>query len=312
MSQSNNFPTRNAAQATRAGDWDGVLAKFIPATNQAPSVSAGPDRTITLPATASLDGTVSDDGLPNPPGAVTTTWSKVSGPGTVTFANASAVDTTASFSQAGTYVLRLTASDGSLSASDDVTVQVNSTATTISVTQLAGTSATIDFAGRKYYTGANGRRGNAGASPVVIGDPTYVGVGGSEPNPTSSGAAQWTFLDGAATIDTGYHWLQTRSANSFSFQLTGDSTPRTVKLYFSMYHAARRQHVLSADRGRRQHDDHQGHFQGQPLRGDHHLHRHDHGADAADGRPAVCRLPPGGHRGELKCQRLGKNASRKI
>ena len=66
-----------------------------------PSVNAGPDQTITLPGSANLDGTVSDDGLPNPPGAVTTTWSKVSGPGTVTFGNANAVDTTASFSAGG-------------------------------------------------------------------------------------------------------------------------------------------------------------------------------------------------------------------
>jgi hypothetical protein len=57
--------------------------------------------------------------------AVTMTWSKVSGPGTVSFANAAAVDTTESFSAAGTYVLRLGASDGSLSATDDVTVVVD-------------------------------------------------------------------------------------------------------------------------------------------------------------------------------------------
>jgi hypothetical protein len=42
----------------------------------------------------------------------------------VTFGNASAVDTTASFSAAGTYVLRLTASDGALTSADDVTVTV--------------------------------------------------------------------------------------------------------------------------------------------------------------------------------------------
>ena len=76
------------------------------------------------PAAATLDGTVTDDGLPNPPGAVTTTWTRTSGPGTVTFANAAAVDTTATFSQAGTYVLRLTANDGALTASDEVTVTV--------------------------------------------------------------------------------------------------------------------------------------------------------------------------------------------
>ena len=73
---------------------------------------------------ATLTGTASDDGLPNPPGILTTTWSKVSGPGTVTFGNANALSTTAGFSTSGTYVLRLTASDGALSSSDDMTVNV--------------------------------------------------------------------------------------------------------------------------------------------------------------------------------------------
>ena len=94
--------------------------------NQVPSVSAGPDQTVTLPNSAVLNGTVTDDGLPNPPATVTTTWIKVSGPGTVTFGNANAVDTSASFSVAGTYVLRLTATDSALSANDDVTITVNS------------------------------------------------------------------------------------------------------------------------------------------------------------------------------------------
>jgi hypothetical protein len=93
--------------------------------NTPPVVSAGADQVITLPPRGTnLDGTVTDDNLPNPPGTTTTTWTKVSGPGTVGFANANAVDTTASFSAAGTYVLRLTANDGALSTSDDVTVTV--------------------------------------------------------------------------------------------------------------------------------------------------------------------------------------------
>ena len=93
--------------------------------NHAPVVSAGTDANITWPTNSfALNGTVTDDGLPNPPGTVTTQWSKTSGPGTVTFANAGAVDTTATFSVAGAYVLRLTADDGDLSASDEVTVTV--------------------------------------------------------------------------------------------------------------------------------------------------------------------------------------------
>ncbi|HTL17655.1 MAG TPA: hypothetical protein VL793_10475 [Patescibacteria group bacterium] len=100
----------------------------IAVTNTAPVVDAGPNRTITLPASASLDGTVSDDGFPNPPANTTVTWSKVAGPGTATFANAGAVDTTATFSVAGSYTLRLSASDGVLSASDTMTVTVNASA----------------------------------------------------------------------------------------------------------------------------------------------------------------------------------------
>jgi K319L-like, PKD domain len=93
--------------------------------NQPPNVNAGTDRAVAPPAAASLDGTVTDDGLPVPPGAVTTTWSLASGPGTVTFADPNAVDTTANFSGTGTYVLRLSASDGQLVTDDTVTVTVS-------------------------------------------------------------------------------------------------------------------------------------------------------------------------------------------
>ena len=94
------------------------------ATNQAPIGNAGPDQTVILPNAATLDGTVADDGRPYPPGAVTTTWEKVTGFGTVTFGNPNAVDTTAQFSVEGTYVLRLTANDGQASVADDITVTV--------------------------------------------------------------------------------------------------------------------------------------------------------------------------------------------
>jgi hypothetical protein len=112
---------------------DGKIFEFSapstgPPVNNAPFVDAGPDQTIALPANATLDGTVTDDGLPNPPGAVTTTWTKASGPGTVTFGNANAVDTIAGFSAAGTYVLRLEATDSVLTSNDTVTITVSVTA----------------------------------------------------------------------------------------------------------------------------------------------------------------------------------------
>ncbi len=113
------------------------LIKLI--LNSAPAVLAGPDDTITLPATASLDGTVSDDGLPDPPAVVTTTWTKFTGPGTVIFGDANAVDTAASFSTYGTYVLRLTADDTDETTYDDVTITVNAApGTNFPPTVLAG------------------------------------------------------------------------------------------------------------------------------------------------------------------------------
>jgi len=92
--------------------------------NQPPAVSAGPNLSITLPAIATLNGTVTDDGLPVPPGLLTLGWSELSGPGTVTFANPNAPRTTASFSTNGTYVLRLSAADGALVFDNYVSVNV--------------------------------------------------------------------------------------------------------------------------------------------------------------------------------------------
>jgi hypothetical protein len=110
---------------------DGVATAFDTVTitvNAPPTVDAGTNQTITLPASASLDGTVDDGG--DGPGPLTTLWTVDSGPGTVTFGSASSVDTTASFSAAGTYVLRLTANDGVATAFDTVTITVNAASVT--------------------------------------------------------------------------------------------------------------------------------------------------------------------------------------
>jgi hypothetical protein len=87
-------------------------------------VDAGADASIQSGASATLDATVTDDGRPTP---FTVAWSKVSGPGTVTFGNAATIDTTATFSDPGDYVLRLTANDGWVKTFDEVTVTVTDT-----------------------------------------------------------------------------------------------------------------------------------------------------------------------------------------
>jgi len=114
--------------------------------NQPPTVDAGGDRTVTLPAAASLSGVARDDGLPGP--SLTTTWSKISGRedsdgGTVTFVNPNAPATTATFGADGIYVLRLTVSDGAVTVSDDVVVTVNPTPANTAPVVNAGADRTI-------------------------------------------------------------------------------------------------------------------------------------------------------------------------
>jgi len=104
---------------------DGKMYEFsvnLPSIeNNPPVVNAGPDQSVQFPDAVSLNGSVTDDGKPTPPN-LTSQWTKLSGPGTVAFGDATSPVTTATFSDPGTYVLRLTGNDSQLSTQDDVTV----------------------------------------------------------------------------------------------------------------------------------------------------------------------------------------------
>jgi len=63
-----------------------------------------------------------------PPGTIANLWSKFSGPGVVEFADEEALDTSATFSAPGIYVLRLTADDSVAKIIDEVTITVLETA----------------------------------------------------------------------------------------------------------------------------------------------------------------------------------------
>jgi PKD repeat protein len=102
----------------------GTVTWVANSPNRAPVVYPGSDSVITLPSTANLLGVVSDDGLPMG-GTLTAAWTMVSGPASVSFGNASQPVTTATFTAAGTYDLRLTANDSQLSSYADVTLTVN-------------------------------------------------------------------------------------------------------------------------------------------------------------------------------------------
>lgn len=68
-----------------------------------------------------VSATVTDDGSPQP---VALQWSLLSGPGTATFDSATSASTGVTFSADGNYVLRVTATDGQFTVSDQVTVIV--------------------------------------------------------------------------------------------------------------------------------------------------------------------------------------------
>ena len=117
--------TNSSGIANRAIGIDYIQLEALgPIFNTAPQVNAGPDQVITLPDSISLRGIVSDDGLPTA-SVLRPTWTKESGPGIVAFENSNSENTTANFSQEGTYTIRLTVTDGALSSSDLVEVKVN-------------------------------------------------------------------------------------------------------------------------------------------------------------------------------------------
>jgi hypothetical protein len=136
------FVTRGEDNDGHPTENDGMLYEMsvdlAPIGNLAPLVGAGPNRSVTMPNQATLTGTVVDDGLPS--GTLTTTWSQVSGPATATFASPSALTTSVSFPQEGTYVLRLSADDSAFQSTDDVTVFVAAQGTTILQRPVAASS----------------------------------------------------------------------------------------------------------------------------------------------------------------------------
>ncbi len=189
--------------------------------NQAPYVSAGPPITVSQDTvTITLRGTVQDDGLPYG-GLVTSQWAKVGGPGTVTFGAPNAAVTNVAFAVPGTYLLSLSASDGSLSSSSTVAVTVNPPAPRIlSVSPASGVpgqTQTVTIVTR-YMTLV------AGGTQVSFGAGTSVGGGAAGgPGPVTvidatTATAQVSIAGGAAlgprtvTVATGTEQASKESA----------------------------------------------------------------------------------------------------
>jgi hypothetical protein len=144
-----------------------------PRAPSAPTVDAGPDRTVVPGVPVLLQGAVSDpDGTPG------VQWRMYAGPGTVTFADASRTNTTATFNTNGVYTLLLAADDGTHAVAYDAVVITVGASTAPSLT-----------ASRK--SGQVELRWNGGTGPFLI------------ESKTSLGATNWTpVLTTNATIAT--------------------------------------------------------------------------------------------------------------
>jgi len=173
--------------------------------NQSPSVNAGSDQAVTLPASVSLAGVANDDGLPN--GQLVSTWSKVSGPGTVTFASSGALATTASFSASGSYVLQLTTSDSLQSATDAVAITVNPALPNQPPTVSAGADQTVTL-------------------PSSV---TLVGTARDDGLPNGQMLTTWSKVSGPGTVNFGSAGslgttVSFSAAGSYVLQLTATDT----------------------------------------------------------------------------------------
>jgi hypothetical protein len=97
--------------------------------NQPPEVFAGDDQVFVadgLPIELKWGAEASDDGLPDPPGQLSLSWSMVEGPAPVQFYDPTMLHPAVTFYEYGTYVLRLVAEDGGTGPppSDDVTIEI--------------------------------------------------------------------------------------------------------------------------------------------------------------------------------------------
>ncbi len=95
--------------------------------NLPPVVSAGGDQgayNVRIPSMLALQGEVHDDG-PDGDQRLTSLWTTISGPTTVAFEDPTSPVTNALFTEPGTYVLQLEATDGYLTVADRATITVD-------------------------------------------------------------------------------------------------------------------------------------------------------------------------------------------
>ena len=149
----------NGFKITESGSTD-------PSINLPPTVNAGTDKTLTLPASSvTLSASAAD-----PDGSIAAyAWTKVAGPASYGFSSTAVASPTVSNLVEGTYTFRLTVTDNKgAKASDDINVVVNPSTAPIPVPAPGGKSVQVNvFGGANAYSNAQWNNWNVGAGTVT-------------------------------------------------------------------------------------------------------------------------------------------------
>lgn len=167
------------------------LAEFEVYGSVAAVADAGPDQSVLSNTLVTLDGSKSSV----PSGTVSYQWTKTQGPG-ATLSSSTVAKPTFTPTSAGTYVFQLTVSNGSLTATDTVTITVTAPVAPVAN---AGPDQTVNTGTQVTLDGSASSNPNAGTTLAYewtqTGGTPVTLAGASTAKPTFTGAAdgQYTF-----------------------------------------------------------------------------------------------------------------------
>ncbi|TAE77927.1 MAG: glycosyl hydrolase family protein [Verrucomicrobia bacterium] len=202
--------------------------------NFAPTVATGPAPAAIPGIAANLTGSAGIDAGPSP----TVVWSKVGGPGNAIFANPSSASTTVTFDQAGTYLLRLTASSPGAQTSADLSVTAAYPPPLLAIVDPPAPVALADAADALRLivsTDANGAPGSptiawsqfSGPAAVIFDDPSAADTRAHFSAPgsyllrcTATGSGGSTSADVSVTIATPASLSLRQGENSYNHAAT--------------------------------------------------------------------------------------------
>jgi leucyl aminopeptidase len=223
--------------------------------NQPPTADAGPDQSTATGVAVTLNGSGSDpDGGPGP---LAFAWSQVSGP-PATLSDADRAVATVTAASEGVHVFRLTVSDGSASATDDVTVTASSPGGT-AVFDAALQAPRCSTVGSSCDTGTSlvlgrGTLGPEPNQPNTIDDSCADGASGTFHRDESNDRIRVFTTDGTSfgsgkivTIEASVWAWTTPSADATDFFHAADATNPVWTLIGTRVPAAAGAQTLSID-----------------------------------------------------------------